>query len=191
MYSHILSENLNENKKWYSTEKTHEKVTYRQHATKWFFPVLRPLFFSLFLHLKKTYIMICFWLDNRCCNSVIYKYPSGFKLNINKKMLKLIWNNQIGKLRINGLFIATLNYIPFHFYLFSVLVSYYIPANLLTYQRCWHVKINLLSALMYLIRLNLMKFQVCYNFVSFLIFEIVIECPEESFKKLCNYLFIW
>ena len=31
---------------------------------------------------------------------------------------------------------------------FSVLLSYlYIPANLLTYQRCWHIKINLLSLL--------------------------------------------
>ena len=29
-----------------------------------------------------------------------------------------------------------------------------------------------------------MKFQVCYNFVSFLNPKIVIECPEEILKKL-------
>ena len=32
-----------------------------------------------------------------------------------------------------------------------------------------------------------MIFQVCYNFVSFFILKIVIECPEEALK--CNYLF--
>ena len=73
--------------------------------------------------------------------------------------------------------------VPFLSY--SVLLSFlYIPANLLTYQRCWHIKINLLSLLIYLIKLNLMIFQVCYNFISFLILKIVIECPEETFKKL-------
>ena len=36
MSSHIVSEHLlNESKKWYHTEKD-EKVTYKQHATKWF-----------------------------------------------------------------------------------------------------------------------------------------------------------
>ena len=45
MYSHILSEK-NENNKWNITEKD-EKVTNRQHATKWFFPLLRLLFFSV------------------------------------------------------------------------------------------------------------------------------------------------
>ena len=29
-----------------------------------------------------------------------------------------------------------------------------------------------------------MKFEVCYNFVSFLVLKIVIEYPEEIFKKL-------
>ena len=29
-----------------------------------------------------------------------------------------------------------------------------------------------------------MIFQVCYNLISFLILKIVIECPEETFKKL-------
>ena len=29
-----------------------------------------------------------------------------------------------------------------------------------------------------------MTFQVCYDFISFLILKIVIECPEEVFKKL-------
>ena len=45
MYSHILSEK-NENNKWNITEKD-EKVTNRQHATNWFFPLLRLLFFSV------------------------------------------------------------------------------------------------------------------------------------------------
>ena len=31
-----------------------------------------------------------------------------------------------------------------------------------------------------------MKFQVFSGFISFLILEIVIECPEEIFKKLLN-----
>ena len=31
-----------------------------------------------------------------------------------------------------------------------------------------------------------MKFEVCYNFVSFLVLKIVIECPEEIFKKLLS-----
>ena len=31
-----------------------------------------------------------------------------------------------------------------------------------------------------------MKFQVCYNFVSFLVLKIVIECPEKIFKKLLS-----
>ena len=142
--------------------------------------------------------MICFWLDNRCCNSVIYKYPSGFKLNINKKILKLIWNNQIRKLRINGLFITTLNYLLFHFYLFSVLLSYYyIPVNLLMRQRCWQIKINLFSALMYLIRLHLMKFQECYNLISFLILKAKLSSSKKfflasmiAFQKWWKMLFI-
>ena len=32
--------------------------------------------------------------------------------------------------------------------------------------------------------LSLTEFQVCCDFISFLIFKIVIECPEEIFKKL-------
>ena len=31
-----------------------------------------------------------------------------------------------------------------------------------------------------------MKFQACYNFISFLILKNVIECPEEIFKKLLS-----
>ena len=31
-----------------------------------------------------------------------------------------------------------------------------------------------------------MTFQVCYNFISFLILKIVIEYPEEIFKKLLS-----
>ena len=31
-----------------------------------------------------------------------------------------------------------------------------------------------------------MKFQVCSDFISFLILKIVIECPEEIFKKLLS-----
>ena len=92
----------------------------------------------------------------------------------------------MGRPGINGLFMATLNYcLLFHFYLFSVSISsYYIPADLLTYQRWWHIKINLLSALIYLIRVSVMKFQVCYNFISFLILQTVIECPDKIFKNL-------
>ena len=47
----------------------------------------------------------------------------------------------MGKAGINGFFIAKLNYcFLFHFYLFYVLLSsHYICANLLTYQRCWHI----------------------------------------------------
>ena len=33
----------------------------------------------------------------------------------------------------------------------------------------------------------------CYNFISFLILEIVIECPDKSFKKLLSansYLYV-
>ena len=31
-----------------------------------------------------------------------------------------------------------------------------------------------------------MKLQLCYNFISFLILQIVIECPEKIFKKLLS-----
>ena len=81
-----------------------------------------------------------------------------------------------------------LNYcLLFHFYLFLVLLfCHYINAKLLTYQRFWHIKINLLSVLIYLIKLSLRKFQVCYNFISVLVLKIVIECPEEIFKKLLS-----
>ena len=84
--------------------------------------------------------------------------------------------------------ITKLNYcLLFHYYYhFSVLI----PANRLTYQKCWFVMINLLSVLImtYLISLNLMKFQVCYKFISFFILKTVIECPEEIFKKLWSVL---
>ena len=132
--------------------------------------------------------------------SVIYKYnyPPHKKLrtqiNINKinTQINVKWSNW-----------KAWNWLIFHsktevlftvpFLSFSVLLSsLYIPANLLTYQRCWHIKIKLLSLLIYLIKLNLMIFQVCYVFISFLILKIVIECPEETFKKLLSvtiYLF--
>ena len=43
-----------------------------------------------------------------------------------------------------------------------------IPSNLLTYQRCWHIKINLLSALM----LNKVKFNDISDMLRFyLIFD--------------------
>ena len=132
--------------------------------------------------------------------SVIYKYNYppyknlGLKLNINKINNKFIWNNQIGKPGIYGIFITTLNYcLLFHFYLFPVLLSYYIPANLLIFQRCWHIKINLLSALIYLIRLRLIKFQV-YMLQFYLIFWFsrMLLNVLKNFQKAvkCNYLFI-
>ena len=37
---------------------------------------------------------------------------------------------------------------------------------------------------LHLIKLRLMKFHVCYDFISFLILKIVIECSQEIFKKL-------
>ena len=87
--------------------------------------------------------------------------------------------------RINGILTVKLNHcLLFHFYLIFVLLSSpYIHANHLTYQRFCHTNINLSSVLIYFINIILMKFQVCYNFISFLILEIVIECPEEIFEK--------
>ena len=35
-------------------------------------------------------------------------------------------------------------------------------------------------------KLSLMKFQLYYDFISFLILKIVIECPEEILKKLLS-----
>ena len=147
--------------------------------TKWFFSSSKAFaFFSdSYIWRKPMQWYVNFWLGTRCC--IVSYINITHDLNINRINIQLIWNNQIGKPQINGLFIATLNYSLFHFYFFSVLLSsYYIHANLLTYRRCWLMKIKLLSALMYLIRLSLMKFQVCYNFVSFLIFKIVIKCCE-------------
>ena len=81
--------------------------------------------------------------------------------------------------------------VPFlYFYIFSS--SRYIPANLLAYQMCWYIKTNLPSLIIYFIKLNLMAFRICYNFISFLILKIGIECPEDIFKKLLSvtiYLF--
>ena len=76
----------------------------------------------------------------------------------------------------------------FHLYLFFLVVlsSHYIRANLLTYQRCCYIKLNLLSLLIYSIKLSLMKLQIWYNFISFSILKIVIECPEEIFKELLS-----
>ena len=31
-----------------------------------------------------------------------------------------------------------------------------------------------------------MIFQICYNFILFLVLKIVIECPEDIFKKLLS-----
>ena len=123
------------------------------------------------------------------CNLYKYNYPlhktSGLNLNINKI------NSQINMRYSNW---KAWNWWTFHnktkvlfteqFLSFSILLSsLYVRANLLTYQTCWHIKINLLSLLIYLIKLNLI-FHVYCNFISFLILKIVIECPEETFKKL-------
>ena len=169
--SHILSEYLlNESKKVYSTENDDYKVIFSSSKVFAFFS-------DSYIWRKPMQWYVNFWLGTRCC--IVSYINITHDLNINRINIQLIWNNQIGKPQINGLFIATLNYSLFHFYFFSVLLSsYYIHANLLTYRRCWLMKIKLLSALMYLIRLSLMKFQVCYNFVSFLIFKIVIKCRE-------------
>ena len=94
--------------------------------------------------------------------SVIYKYNyhpyknSGLKSNINK-ILKLRSKNQIGKPGINGLFIATLLFtVPLLSFFCTrfLLLHTYIPANLLTYQKCCHIKLNFLSSalILYLIR---------------------------------------
>ena len=48
------------------------------------------------------------------------------------------------------------------------------------------MKINLLSYLMYGIKLSCMKFQVCHKLISFFILKVVIECPEEIFKNLLS-----
>ena len=48
------------------------------------------------------------------------------------------------------------------------------------------MKINLLSYLMYVIKLSCMKFQVCHKFISFFILKFVIEYPEEIFKNLLS-----
>ena len=111
------------------------------------------------------------------------------------------------KTGIKGLFITKLNYcLLFHFHLFFffffspsfsffsllfffffVLLPYhYMPANILTYKRCRHIKLNLLSLLIYSVKLSLMKLQVCHNFISFFILKIVTECLEEIFKKLLS-----
>ena len=90
--------------------------------------------------------------------------------------------------RINGNLTMKLNYcLLFHFYLFLVLLSsHYIHANLLTHQRFWHINVNLPSDLICLINIILMRFQVCNNFISFLILKIVIECPEEFFEIITS-----
>ena len=94
------------------------------------------------------------------------------------------------KTGIKGLFITKPNYcLLFHFHLFFFFVllsSHYMPANILTYKRCQHIKLNLLSLLIYSIKLSLMKLQVCHNFISFFILKIVTECLEEIFKKLLS-----
>ena len=47
----------------------------------------------------------------------------------------------------------------------------------------WHIKG---VGILYLRKVSLMKFQVFSGFISFLILEIDIKCPEEIFKKLLN-----
>ena len=75
---------------------------------------------------------------------------------------------------------------------FSILLPFLcIPANLLTYQRCWHIKINLLSLLIYLIKLNLVSSMLQF----YLIFDSQ-DCYWMSWRDFlkaikCNYLFIW
>ena len=92
----------------------------------------------------------------------------------------------MGKPGINGLFIRKLNFcVLFNYYLF-LYSSHYLPANHLTYQRYCHIEINLLSVLIYFIKLSLMKFQLCYNLISFLVLQVVIECPEKVLKKLLS-----
>ena len=67
---------------------------------------------------------------------------------------------------------------------FSVLLSFYdILANLLTHQRCWHIEIKLSKIL------NKLEFNEISGMLQFhLIFDsqIVIECPENIFKKLLS-----
>ena len=147
----ILSENLNNKKKWSNTEND-EKVIYRQHATK-LFSILRlysNCFFQWFTHFKKAYtMMICkFLMGYQVLQSVIckYNYPphknSGLKLNINKRNTQInmkqshwkAWNWWTFHNKTKALFTVP-------FLSFSVLLSsLYIPANLLTCQRCCHVK---------------------------------------------------
>ena len=56
--------------------------------------------------------------------------------------------------------------VPFlHFSL--ILSSHYIPANLLTYQMFWYIKINLPTLLIYFIKLNLMTFQMLQFYLIF------------------------
>ena len=98
-------------------------------------------------------------------------------------MLKLIWNNQIGKPGTDRFFITKVKYcLLFHCYLFlySYLLFMYIPANLLACQRCWHIKINL-SLLIYLIKLKL---------VSAIFYQIFIYHQMIAFQKIWKMFFI-
>ena len=91
-----------------------------------------------------------FFMEYRVLQSVLckYNYPfdknSGLKLNINQINTQINMK-QSRKPGVNELLIAKLNYcLLLHFYLFSVLLSsHYTPANVSTYQRCWHIKIHL------------------------------------------------
>ena len=155
-----------------------------------FFMKIR-LNFQLIVFISRVILFLMLsWWDTRFCKVHIiskYNYPpqknAGLKYKWNKYS-KLTWNNQMRKPGIKGLFITKLNYcLLFHFYLFF-LYSYL----LIIYQLFfWHIKgVDLLSLLIYSIKLSLMKLQVCHNFISFFILPIVTQCLEEIFKKLLS-----
>ena len=74
-----------------------------------------------------------------------------------------------------------LNYcLLFSYYIFSVYTFLIIYLLLLWYIKGAGILNLLLSVLIYLIKLNLMKFQVCYNFISFFtILPHIYEHPQK------------
>ena len=140
-------------KKMYSTGKLK-----KSHHHSQFYSLL--LYFQWLAHLKKAYTMMTckFLLRYKVLQIVIYQYNYSPQKNSGlqdlNKINTLRENNQIGKPGINGIFITKLNFcLLFNFYLFLYSSSDYVPVTLLTYKRCWHVKINILSFLIYLIML--------------------------------------
>ena len=98
------------------------------------------------------------------------------RMTFTKALLNATVNSHISKLLFT---------VPFLY--FSIfLLSRYIPANLVTYQMFWYIKINSLSLLIYFIKLNLMAFEICYNFISFLIPKVVIKFLAKIFKKFLS-----